>query len=67
MKLNMGLVDRIVRVIAGIVLGVLWYTGQVTGTAAIILAVVGVVLVLTGAVGFCPAYLPFKLSTRKGD
>ena len=67
MKLNVGTIDRIVRVVAGIAIGVLWYFGQISGTAAIILGVVAVVLVLTGAVGFCPAYLPIKLSTRKED
>lgn len=26
----------------------------------------GVVPIVTGAIGVCPAYLPFKFSTRKG-
>ncbi len=64
MKLNESNLDRIIRAVAGIVL---LYLGLAvfTGALAIVLDVVGVVLLLTGAVGFCPLYALFKLSTLK--
>ena len=67
MKLNMGSADRIVRIVAAIAIAALYFTDQITGTAAIILGVVAVAFILTSAVGFCPLYAPFKFSTKKAD
>ena len=65
MKKNMGTIDRIVRVALAAVVAVLFFTGQITGTAAIILGILAVVFVLTSILGFCPLYLPFGISTRR--
>jgi hypothetical protein len=58
MKANMGGIDRIVRGVAGIAL-IAW--ALMGGPAW---AWIGVVPLLTAAVGWCPAYLPFGISTR---
>jgi hypothetical protein len=65
MKKNMGSIDKIVRVIVAVVIGVLYFMDQITGTAAIILGIFAVIFLLTSAIGFCPLYLPLKLSTIK--
>jgi uncharacterized membrane protein HdeD (DUF308 family) len=65
MKLNESNIDRIIRVVAGIVLLYLGLGGVLSGALAIVSVVVGVVLLLTGAVGFCPLYAVLKLSTLK--
>lgn len=65
MKLNESNLDRIIRVVIGVVLLYLGFGGAMGGTLAIIADVLGVVLLLTGAVGFCPLYAALKLSTRK--
>ena len=65
MKLNESNVDRIIRVVAGIVLLYLGFGGALAGGLAVVADVLGVVLLLTGAVGFCPLYAIFKLSTLK--
>jgi len=65
MKLNESNVDRIIRVVAGVVLLFLGFGGALNGTLAIVADVIGVVLALTGAVGFCPAYALLKFSTIK--
>ncbi len=65
MEKNMGLYDRIARFVAGFVIAALYFGGIVQGTVALVLAVVAVVLIGTSAVGVCPAYLPFKLSTKE--
>lgn len=62
MKLNEGTVDRIIRVVAGIALLVLAFT-VIQGGWAIAAGIVGGVLLLTGAIGFCPLYRIFGLST----
>ena len=67
MKSNMGSTDKIVRIIIAIVVAVLWYTGTISGTVAIVLAVLAGVFVLTSLIGFCPLYLPFGLSTKKTE
>ncbi|MEW5830971.1 MAG: DUF2892 domain-containing protein [Chloroflexota bacterium] len=65
MKQNMGNIDRIVRIVAAAIFAYLYFGGLVTGALGIVLLVVGVVFLATAALGFCPLYLPFKLSTRK--
>ncbi len=65
MKKNMGPVDRIIRVILAAVIAVLYFTGQITGTAAIVLGIIAIIFLLTSSVEFCPMYLPLKISTRK--
>lgn len=57
MKKNMGTADRIIRLVVGIAVGgVGLYFQSFVGLIAI-------PLVLTAAIGFCPAYLPFGFST----
>lgn len=63
MKKNMGNTDRIIRIILAAVFGWLYFGGLVTGTAGIVLLVLGIIFVLTSLVSFCPLYLPFGLST----
>lgn len=65
MKQNMGNIDRIVRIVAAAIFAYLYFGGLVSGALGIVLLVVGVVFLATAALGFCPLYLPFKLSTRK--
>ncbi len=67
MKKNMGNADRIIRVLAGVVVAVLYFTGQISGTLAAILGLLAVIFILTSVMGFCPLYFPFRLSTRKSD
>jgi hypothetical protein len=65
MTKNVGSADRIVRVLLAIVFGLLIFTGNVTGTLAVILGILAVVLLGTSAVSFCPLYSIMKLSTSK--
>ena len=67
MKTNMGLVDRIVRVILAIVVAALYFTGQIGGVAAIMLGILALVFLATSALAICPLYLPFGLSTKKKE
>ena len=61
---NMGGADRIVRVVVGIVLLAAAFM-FLSGTLAIIAGVLGVIMLGTSAIGWCPLYLPFKFSTRR--
>lgn len=65
MKKNMGLTDKLIRIIAAIVIAVLYFTNQISGTTAIILGVIAVAFVATSFISFCPLYIPFGISTCK--
>jgi len=65
MTRNMGTADRVVRTLVALAIAVLYFTGQISGTLAIVLAIIAIAFVLTSSVGWCPSYLPFGLSTRK--
>jgi len=58
MKCNVGGIDRKLRIIAGIVIiavGIYFQSWW---------GVIGMIPILTGVTGWCPAYLPFGLSKR---
>jgi len=63
MKKNMGNADRIIRVLIAIVIGILYFTGSISGTLGIVLLVLAGVFVLTSLVGVCPLYAPFGIKT----
>jgi len=65
MKKNMGTIDRVIRIVLAIVVAILYMNGSITGTAAIILGILAIVFIITSLVGFCPLYVPFKISTMK--
>lgn len=65
MKKNMGTVDRVIRTLVAIGIGVLYFTGRIGGTLAIVLGAFAVVFLLTSFVARCPAYLPLGISTRR--
>ncbi|MCX8160819.1 MAG: DUF2892 domain-containing protein [Candidatus Saccharicenans sp.] len=63
MKKNMGAVDRTLRTLLAVVLGILVLAGVVKGTLAYILAVVAVIFLGTSLFGFCPLYVLLGIST----
>jgi hypothetical protein len=65
MKKNMGTIDRVIRIVLAIVVVILYMNGSITGVAAIILGILAFVFIITSLIGFCPLYVPFKISTIK--
>ena len=65
MKRNIGTTDRLVRLLAALILGALYFMGILTGTAGAIAVGVAAALVLTSFLRFCPLYLPFGIRTRR--
>ena len=61
MKFNVGTIDRLLRIILGLIIAILgvvfenWW------------GLIGVVLIATGLFRFCPLYLPLKISTVKKE
>ena len=60
MKSNLGALDRGIRIGVGVAMIVATLTGVIGAWGWI-----GVVLIGTGALRFCQAYLPFGLNTCK--
>jgi len=58
MKANVGTIDRALRIVAGLVLIGLTLMGTIGMWGWI-----GIVPLATGIFQFCPAYMPFGLST----
>ncbi|MEQ8770745.1 MAG: DUF2892 domain-containing protein [Phycisphaerales bacterium] len=68
MKTNEGMADRAVRAIAGIaalVVAFMFLSAMDGAILGIVVAAVGVVLLITSLVGFCPAYRLVGISTCK--
>lgn len=57
MNKNLGKTDRILRVVFGLIIIAV---GVVNNS---LLGAIGLVPILTALIGWCPAYLPFKLNT----
>ncbi len=59
MKCNVGAVDRLVRIVGGLIIAILgvvfdsWW------------GLIGIVPLATGLFQFCPLYFPLKISTVK--
>ena len=64
MKKNIGRTDQLLRLLAAAVIAVLLVAGMVKGTAAVVLAILAAVFVITTFVGFCPLYKPLGISTK---
>ena len=65
MKKNVGLIDKITRIIIAAVILVLFLTDVITGVAGIVLLVIGGVLVLASITGRCGLYSPLGINTCK--
>jgi len=65
MKKNMGITDRVMRVIIAVLIVLLYFTKVITGTLGIVLIALSGIFVLTSFISFCPIYAPFGISTCK--
>ncbi|MBW6473488.1 MAG: DUF2892 domain-containing protein [Anaerolineaceae bacterium] len=57
--------DRILRVVLGVILLLLAFSNIVSGGLGVLFIIVGVLALLTGISGICPAYLLLKFRTKK--
>lgn len=63
MKKNVGRTDRIIRIIAGIILFALGFFLEISSGWAWALMILGAVLIITGIIAFCPVYALLKTNT----
>jgi hypothetical protein len=60
---NMGRTDKLIRMAIALVIASLYYFGYITGTLAIILLAIGIVMALTSVLNFCPLYKLVGINT----
>ncbi len=65
MSANESTVDRVIRLIIAIVAGVAALKVGLGSLLGILLLVVAVIMLVTAAVGFCPLYRLFGMSTNR--
>jgi hypothetical protein len=65
MKKNMSTADRVIRILVAVAIAVLYFTGTISGTVALILLIVAGIFILTSFVSFCPLYRLLGISTRR--
>ena len=65
MQRNMGLVDRIIRVLIAGEIAILYSIDLLAGATAITLGIVAIVFIATSLFGFCPLYFLLGISTNK--
>jgi hypothetical protein len=60
---NVGTIDRVVRLIAGIALLAAFALNIVTAPLSYLVALIGIIALVTGAVGTCPSYSVIGITT----
>ena len=69
LRKNVGGLDRTLRFIAGVALvptGLFVLGGWRGNVIGIVVAAFALIPLVTSLIGFCPAYVPFRISTRAG-
>lgn len=64
---NVGMQDRLIRITIGLFFLIIGLNNGITTLWGIILAVVGLVAVVTGAISFCPAYKIIGFKTKDSE
>jgi hypothetical protein len=62
---NVGTIDRVVRIILGIVLIAVFALNMVAAPWSYLVALIGLIALVTGAVGTCALYSLLGISTLK--
>ena len=65
LSVNESGLDRMIRAVVGVILFYLGIAGVVQGGLGIVLLVIGVILIATAAIGFCPIYRLLNFKTNK--
>jgi hypothetical protein len=67
MTANIGTIDRAIRFVLAFAAIILLVTRRVHGALAVVLGIVGIMLLITAFIRFCPLYPVLKMSTVKKE
>ncbi|RMH35514.1 MAG: DUF2892 domain-containing protein [Nitrospirae bacterium] len=65
MTCNLGMTERLIRIGVGVVLLALAGMAELPTWGTVLVLVVGMIAVITGAVGFCPAWKLLGIDTSE--
>ncbi|HVA98930.1 MAG TPA: DUF2892 domain-containing protein [Bacteroidia bacterium] len=65
MKKNIGTTEKIIRILVAVIIAVLYFTNQISGTIAIVLLIIAAIFIITAFLNFCPIWAGLGISTRK--
>ena len=57
--------DKAVRLVLAAIILLLYFTKVISGTFALVLLLVAIIMAGTSLLGFCPLYKPFGISTLR--
>ena len=65
MQANVGSIDRAIRYLLVLVIVLLFASSRVHGVLAVVLGIVGLMLLITAFIRYCPLYPLLRISTVK--
>jgi hypothetical protein len=65
MKKNVGMTDKIIRGTVAAIIALLYLANIITGTTALILGSIALILFITSVISFCPMYALFGHSSSR--
>ena len=65
MNKNIGAVDKVIRIVAAVIISMIYITGKAQGILGFILLTIGGILLITAVVDFCPIYKLLKFKGTK--
>jgi hypothetical protein len=65
MKKNMGVIDRIMRLVIAVVLISLYAANMLPGLLGTVLLIIAIVFALTSVLGLCPLYTLLGIKSKK--
>ncbi len=60
---NVGMIDRVIRIILGIILLYLFVVNMVAAPWSYLVALIGLIMLVTGVIGTCPLYSMLGMNT----
>lgn len=65
MKINVGTLDKSIRLTVAALIALLYFTKVISGTVAIILVVLALIFAITSFLNFCPIWSIFGINTSQ--
>jgi MFS-type transporter involved in bile tolerance (Atg22 family) len=60
---NVGSTDKLIRISIAVLIAALYFTHMISGTLAIVLGIVAIIMALTALISFCPLYAIFGFNS----
>ncbi len=67
MKKNIGSTDRYIRLGIAFLIAILYFTGVLTGTMAMVFGFIALIMVITALLNFCPIFSLLGISSVKKE